>query len=568
MTRPSEIDFVRPGEQWFFYWKTSAALWESKILEFSSQEVIFLPLYWGFHSESSQRWDFGELHPERDLARLCQLLTQHGRKFCWLLPLTPSAFLPNGGIPAGAARTLSTTRDGLHLAVIDHEAKLNKIYSYFEPRVFKAFAEFVTAFEGFLSQHRISAPVWGTIFSYQEQGQLHSYLEDHSFAFEQGFSRYLKRNNPEGISFSTPAEEQLAKDAFTTEVQSLFIATAETGLSSHWKGVQRISLLGGSPTETIERSLESGKSQLHYFDDVFSHFARNEWMSSALLMPQEKKGLLGQVMIEHFGTSEIEERYQLREKLKKRSEEGWRAYGVVQLLGSRPFQQWEQSGLIAFLDQHYRSMYQAQEKVDFTIEGIESAQQMIKIFSGEGMDRASFGQMLQLFLMGQKVVLDISGLSEELNRRLQLFYLENNLNVQQVNYLTATSLCELGEGRFVTYEGARLREVFERGKFWKNLFQWFRLTQPEVLMDQEVFGLWRIRPTSAEDLNYLDVRRFSLYNPTSYKKHVTIHTQKNFAFMRLTDPQRAQAKSTPEGVEVELSPGGRVSLDFGHYEVS
>ncbi len=100
---------VTPGEQWFFYWKTSAALWEAQILELPREEIIFLPLHWGLHSEQDS-WDFGDhelgaSQPERDLFRLASLLTQHGRKFAWLLPLTPSPFLPNGGLPVAAART-------------------------------------------------------------------------------------------------------------------------------------------------------------------------------------------------------------------------------------------------------------------------------------------------------------------------------------------------------------------------------------------------------------------------------------------------------------------------------
>ena len=84
---PSHNDPVHPGEQWFFYWKTSAALWESKITQIPVHEIVFIPLFWGFHAEAGIEWDFGRIHPERDLLRLTKLLTQHGRKFCWLLSL-------------------------------------------------------------------------------------------------------------------------------------------------------------------------------------------------------------------------------------------------------------------------------------------------------------------------------------------------------------------------------------------------------------------------------------------------------------------------------------------------
>ena len=145
-------DPVRPGEQWFCYWKTSASLWESRILEFDQHEIIFIPIYWGFHAEAGGVWDFGKLHPERDFVRLLSILTQHGRRFCWLLPLTPAPFLPNGGLPTAAARTLSISDQGVNLACLDQDGTLHKMYSFFEPKVFQNFVSFVQSFGEMISQ--------------------------------------------------------------------------------------------------------------------------------------------------------------------------------------------------------------------------------------------------------------------------------------------------------------------------------------------------------------------------------------------------------------------------------
>lgn len=558
-------DLVRPGEQWFFYWKTSAALWESRILEIPSKEVIFIPIYWGFHAESPGSWDFGEIHPERDLFRLTQLMTQHGRKFCWLLPLTPSPFLPNGGVPVGAARTLSTNDQGLHLALLDAESKLNKLYSYFEPKVFQAFSQFVSAYGKFLASKHIKAPVWGIDFQYQQDGKTHSYINDLSVAFEQGFSRYLKKSHPQGIEINEPLKEIELKETFTVDVFSLFSTTAESMLAPFWQGIQKITILGGSPQETIARSLAEGQSQSDYFKNIFFHYSRHEWISSCLLGPQEKRGLLPDILREHFGTSEVEERFHYRQRSSTLDPE-WRPYGIAEIFDDVKKSHYQSTGLLSFLDDNYRWMYQLQTEMNFTTEWIESNAHKVKFFHGANMDRLLFGQMLKLFMMGHRIVFDKTGLKDELEKRLQIFYLENNLKIQSVNYLTSIHLCEIGEGKFISFEGEKLKDNPKKKDFWKNLFRWFNLSQPEVLMDQEVYGLWRIRATSADDLNYLDVRRFSLYNPTSYRKQVTIHTQKHFAYMKMVDPVRAQAKSISQGVEVELLPGGRVSMDFGHYE--
>lgn len=556
------VNTVRPGEQWFFYWKTSAALWEAQILELPRDEIVFLPLNWGLHAEQD-KWDFSSTVPERDLLRLSQLLTQHGRKFTWLLPLTPSPFLPNGGIPVTAARTLSLAPTGTHLACLDHEGRLHKMYSWFEPKVFLAWSSFAGAFGEFLARNKIKSPVWGARFAFKEDGQLLSFFTDTSVAFEQGFSRYLRKNNPEGIEINDPAKEIALKQDFFREVQELFKATAEAALGPFWAGEHEICVLGSSPRETLERGLTSGKTQLNFFQDLFELFTRNIWLSSCLLTKDEKKDLLPRALTNHFGRAAVEEKYHYRMHAGELDQD-WRPYSVVDVVTSND-ESWEKTGLLPYLDTQFRWLYGVHPEIPFTTDAVESGAHKIKFFHGNNLDRTHFGQMLKLFMMGHRVVLDKTGLSTELEKRLQVFYLENNLKLQNVNFLTNITLTELGEGKLIVLEGDKLVGK-NTDEFWKNIFRFIRMTLPEVIMDREVFGLWNIRATHATDLNFLDVRRISLYNPTSYKKSVMIRTNKHFAFMKMVDPERAQAKSTPDGVQVELLPNGTVALDFGHFE--
>lgn len=558
-------DPVRPGEQWFFYWKTSAALWESRILQFQPHEVIFIPLYWGFHAESNTEWDFGRIHPERDLLRLTQLLTHHSRKFCWILPLTPAPFLPNGGVPVLAARTMSISSEGVHLAVLDQELKLNKMFSFFEPKVFQSFTQFVGAFGTFIATSKIKAPVWGAQFSYHQDEKNISFLEDRSIAFEQGFSRYLKKNNPNGNDLTETKREVVLKDTFTENVSQLFKTTAEAALGPFWAGFQKIVVLGAGPKETIERSFDGGKSQLEYTKDLFNHYVNHHWVSSSLLTAAEKKDSLSRILGEHFGSREIAERYHYESYGGELTEE-FRPFGVISLFGGKTNEHFHKAGLTPFLDKHFRWLYQRQDELTFTPEWIDFNHHKIKFFHGKDLDRTQFGQILKLFMMGQRILLDIEGLHPDLDKRLQIFMLENNLKMQSVNYLTSTNITELGEGRFITFEGEKLLAEPQREKFWHHIFRYLNLVQPELQMDDDVFSLWRIRATTTHELSYLDVRRVNFYNPTSYKKQVSIKTNKHFAFMKMIDPVKAQAKSTPDGVDVELLPNGKIALDFGHYE--
>lgn len=558
------LDPVRPGEQWFFYWKTSASLWESRLTQFAPDQTIFLPINWGFHAEGAAQWDFGKYHPERELSRLVQLLTQHERKFCWLLPLTPAPFLPNGGVPVAAVKTLSVTREGVHVAALDHEQKLNKMFSFFEPKVFQNYMSFLSALKNLFQEKNIKAPIWGASFCYFEDKKSISYFEDYSFAFEQGFSRYLKQNFPQGVDLTQTSEEEKLKTQFTQEASGLFKSSAAEVFGPQWMGVQTIAVLGGSPRDVIERTMTLGRSQANYFQDLFQHYVNERWISSVLLNSKEKKDLLPIVLQEHFGVEAIEHRYQYQTYDGELNEE-FRPLGLIDIF-DQDNHYFTQIGLVPYLDNNFRWMYNVQEQLNFTTEWIESHQDRVKFFCGRHLTRTTFAQMLKLFMMGQKVVLDKNGLAPDLEKRLQVFYLENNLKLQSINFMTLINICELGEGRFITIEGEKLLQGQNTPAFWQNLFKYFCLIQPEISLDDEVFGLWRIRATSPYELNYLDVRRINLYNPTSYKKHVTIKTQSHFAFMKMIDPHHAQAKSHPHGVEVELLPNGKIALDFGHYE--
>jgi len=559
------LDSVRPGEQWFCYWKTSASLWESRIQDYPKNEIIFIPVYWGFHAEENGTWDFGKYHPERDLVRLISLLTQYNRKFCWLLPLTPAPFLPNGGLPISSARTLSLSAEGMHLACLDQDGTLHKMYSFFEPKVIKYFASFVHGFGEMLTQSKGKFHVWGAEFSFLENHVTTSFLEDSSISFDQGFSRYLRKNYPDGVGLNLAVDEKKIKTSFLSDMRNLIGSIAQDALAPYWDGVQSITVFGSSPRDTIERALETGKSQTHYFKDLFESYISHRWFSTCLLTSKEKKDLLKMCLGEHFSSNEIEHRYHYQAESTDLSSD-FRPYALIDVFDHYRPSVFDNNGLKPFIQDSFQWMYHLHQDLDFTPQWIDRSHHRVKFFHADGMERTLFAQMLKLFMMGQQIVLDISQLSDELDKRLQVFYLENNLKIQSVNFLTSIDLCELGEGRFITFEGDKLKTEEDKVNFWGHMFKFLNMDHPLVELDNDIFTLWRIRATSPHELNYLDVRRVNFYNPTSYKKLVSIQTQKKFAFMKVIDPIHAMAKTTPDGVEIELLPNGKLGLEFGHYE--
>lgn len=199
--------------------------------------------------------------------------------------------------------------------------------------------------------------------------------------------------------------------------------------------------------------------------------------------------------------------------------------------------------------------------IKFTPDWIDEKQDSIKIFHSKNLDKIKFTQILKFFLMGQKIIFDLSLLTDELRSKLEVFLVENKLKIQQINFVSNISVCELGEGILILYDGSKF-EKERRLHFWDKLFDILNITQIKLNSTESLVGIWRIRAAGDFDLNYIDIRRLNLYNPTSYKKSLIIPNQNGFAFLKIIDPSAATAKSGTNGIDVEILPNGKIGLDF------
>ncbi len=137
-----------------------------------------------------------------------------------------------------------------------------------------------------------------------------------------------------------------------------------------------------------------------------------------------------------------------------------------------------------------------------------------------------------------------------------------------MNFVTPVTLVKLEEGMLLLYDGARLKEhpPQQRLEFWQHVIRYLQIPHLAVKGDEPPWYVWKTRPTGSFELNYTEIRRVGFYNPTDHRLKAHVPAAKSFAFLRVVDPTQAQVKSTPTGVDVEVSPGGAVSLDFGHFE--
>ena len=88
---------------------------------------------------------------------------------------------------------MALNKEGLAIAAIDNLDNVNRIYSYFEPKVFQAFRKFCHQVGHYFSQSGIESQIFG-LNSYRiEDGHIVSFFKDHSSTFDTGYNRYIKQ---------------------------------------------------------------------------------------------------------------------------------------------------------------------------------------------------------------------------------------------------------------------------------------------------------------------------------------------------------------------------------------
>jgi hypothetical protein len=192
-------------------------------------------------------------------------------------------------------------------------------------------------------------------------------------------------------------------------------------------------------------------------------------------------------------------------------------------------------------------------------------QEHIHLFHGHDVDRTLFNFMLKTFMNGGRVILNRSGLSEEYAKRFETFFLENSLQVEKVHFKTHIQNVSLGEGRLILIDGDQFGELSQEefGEFWKKIVETFSLVHIPIQNVEGIDYYWRTRPSSTNELKFEEVRRLSLYNPTSYRKKIKMNLSKNFVVYKVLDETNVIVQTFPNELEIELSPEGSVIVDFG-----
>jgi hypothetical protein len=561
-----DSDALFPGEGWFFYWKTSASLWRTKMAESRCHRLI-VPINWSFHSETGEAHDLAKLRPETDLKRLWEVAKELSIEITFLVPLAPVPFLPNGGIPHLLARHLSQDEHGRVYGIVDPELSLNKLYSFFDTRVFTAFGRFVRVLGRYFSESGIGANVWGYIPGYLDESGFKDYLIDRSPVYDQAFSKFLQaRRDEKGAGQEgarLPEDEQRLHRDFLETIRSLYYGEAEKALSPNWEGEVRVAFIGGAPGDFFSRR-SRGDSPARYCVDLVRAISFDVLPSSSLLPSSTKTGVVKKAfndLVQGCIQDEL-----LRPNLFEEGGPGHLAplvfFEIYEAFGMRS---WNEIGLMPFLEKDYRWCYKRRPLDHFKFDETVASHSRVFFFQGRRMDRALFHGILKTFMAGGRILLDRSGMDLQYLKKLEVFLLENDLRVEKVNLATTVHNVTLGDGRLLVFQGDGLtNQSFEvQQEFWEKIIGTFDLQHLKMNCPEGVEIFWRTRTAMSNELKYEEVRRLSLYNPSSYKRRLQLSPPKNFSLLKIIDEQHASVTSRPSEVDIELLPGASLSLDFG-----
>ena len=563
-------DLAFSGENWFLYWKTSYSLWETKLRQRAGQGPIFVPIFWGLHSETGDQNDFGEQRPESDIGRIAEIAQRLNREVVFLFPLGPLPFLPNGGLPPYLARHPALSPWNLSWTLASGDDGVHQLYSFYDPRVYKAYRNFAYHFAQYLVRKNLRVGIVGIRGGCLHQGEFVSYFEDRGMAYDQGLRRFLDMKR-DGL----PADSQQFTDAirreirwreeYVTLIQNLYFEGAKEALAPYWQGTKSVCFLGGRPHDLPLQSAEFSDYAGRYFPMIQECLQQGRVPSTLLLKGKVLEGVIPRALEGQLSRSYLFEGLdnELSDELSNTS---LMPLDLV-VIGPHPQGQlaWEDSGLLPFLRRQYQSCFRLHSS-DFPLPLVDQiAEEKITILSSDN----SLAAGLRGILSGNKVVFDTSTLSVSAQRKLDIFVIENRLQEQNLIWMgTKIKILTLAHGQMVLYSALEQEKIKieDRELFWEKMFLAMGLTHPQVDAPPEVFNFWQKRAPSSQELSFHEMHRVSFFNPSSYKKQVKLLSPRNYVMSKVLDPFQAQVKNHSGSIEIELLPQASISLEYGKFE--
>ena len=548
------LDSSSVEENWFLYWKTASSLWREKI-QLINSSIVIVPLNWSLHFDENGQYDFGRKKPETHLKQIVDIGLEFHKRVIFFLPLAPTPFLPNGGIPYSHIRHMNLLPNTLPSVCLDAEGNIHKLYSFFDTTVFKSFQQLCFHFSQYLSKYKLGTSVYGLDYGYLEGHHFCSYFNDCSFAFEQAFERFLRKSKD-----THPLVEK--KKIFIQGMFELYAQTAQDLLKSFWSGIRRSVLLGGHPRDFFTR-LDQHQQQREYTQALFYCLQKNYLPSSILLSNEEKQGNL----VSQINDLPSNFYYKSVLHLELYEEENTEGLPLVffDIYNNSHQSYWNEFKILNSLEESFKSLYRFREKSEF-IPNEEYGHEVISFIEGRDVDQTHFRKIIKVFMAGGSFVINKDGLSSEIAKKLEVFFLGNSLTVERVHYQTLLEHVSCGRGKMLLFDGQKLKNSSDKKlkSFWSKLFSLFNFKHLMIdnLKDIDVF--WQIKSCSSQELSYKEIRRLHLYNSSGHKTKTIIEIPvDSLVLLRFVDDARVHINRHLSIIELEFLPEGHLSMDFG-----
>jgi len=551
-------------DRWFFYWQMSPALWRDRLVELGQGKTLLLPLNWSLHLDPNRKVDFGQYRPETALAKLIMIAQEVGHRPVILLPMAPLPFLPNGGVPAHLAKYPLVDESGMRVAVNNPQGGIHKLYSYYQDSLGEGFKKLVFALSAHLKDNDLATPIVGLNPGHLTQGgHWEPYFKDCGEGFTLSLNRYCEQQKKSG-EFESEAQ---STDELRILMESLYHQIAEDYLKGMWRGTVRVTYLGGDTLDLFPRSSEYWEEFQVTIDHVMESYTRGALPTTVLLPDGKDRDLLVGALSDFQAQSDLEQML----GLDYYGDENPYHYGPLSFFKVVEKEdtvdgQLTQLGFFDYIARHFRWGYELVNEVD--LRAVEDEASKIYFFNArKNLEEEYLSLALKLFMNHQTVLLDESLLNRELKQRLNLFFSENALEIEEITLMTKTLCTRLGEARLIVYDGEGLAQKSKKdcALFWEKILNFLNLKQVQVKCPAEVGYFWKTRAPKATELKYHEVRRGHFYNQSSYKMRVECDWGDFSSFLGMSDPKKKPHSSSSKKLSFELLPGERTCLTFGIY---
>ncbi|MGB0453898.1 MAG: hypothetical protein ACPGJV_09300 [Bacteriovoracaceae bacterium] len=568
------------GENHFFYWKTSSSLWKERLSnpeEFKGDKV-FVPINWAFHTETGDRFDFAGEKPETNLSRIEKICDELHKELVFLLPLGPAPYMVNGGVPSLIARSPAYRKEGVIQHLIDKEGQINRLYSAFDSRIYMAFAKFAHALGQYFTRSGVRSRLCSAEFGYFSYLQFSSLFNDHSQTFNEAFLRYLKSVHGEGweevykeIQTNIDVQEFHYRE-FYLNIHALYSQCVEEALASNFEKHLSFHVLGDLKTFCMglfpKQTLQGEIGQ-----QLIECYRQNIYVTSSLVPERLKLKTNAEIFSDLYSADLYQKMF--NENLAESDQ--LLSYHFLSFMslftdkrGARKLVELRKSGLLNYIEQELGACFRIYTPDEFSLDedgneyGMTFADHIL-FFSASCMNEKTFRKMLKAFMSGKKIVLDRSGIDTTLLKKLEVFLMENDLMVEKVHIYSDVHNINLGEGRITVVQSDKLSEIdaSKQQSFWSKIFGTYDIHYLKVDVEQPLLSTWKTRAATPNELKFEEVRRLLVYNPTSYRKKVSMVLTKNFVLKRIVKENNTKIHHKDQNLNIEILPGGSFALDFG-----